>query len=149
MTRKKVGVVVAKSFDSFFGALAQLGGKTKIADLSRWGIERIPSISYGDHGSFSTLDIYLPKERSRPLPVIFYIHGGAFRSLSKDTHWVMGRNFARAGYLVVNINYRLAPKDPYPAAIEDVCSAWLRDPILLPPQQTKRRGAREAAQSRS
>ena len=37
----------------------------------------------------------------------------------------MGLIFARRGYVVVNINYRLAPKHPYPAAIEDACSAWL------------------------
>ncbi|MEC7988238.1 MAG: alpha/beta hydrolase [Myxococcota bacterium] len=70
------------------------------------------------------MDIYRPMQKSTGVPIVFYIHGGAFRSLSKDTHWVMGRNFAQAGYLVVSINYRLAPKDPYPAAIEDVCAAW-------------------------
>ena len=118
-------MVVAKSFDSFFEVLALLGGKTKIADLSRWDVERISALSYGSHGSFSTLDIYRPIKRTGSIPVVFYIHGGAFRSLSKDTHWVMGRNFARAGYMVVSINYRLAPKNPYPAAIEDVCQAWM------------------------
>jgi len=54
---------------------------------------------------------------------VFYIHGGAFHLASKDTHWIMGLVFARAGFLVVNINYRLAPKDRS-AAIEDACRAW-------------------------
>jgi acetyl esterase len=56
--------------------------------------------------------------------VVFYVHGGAFSLLSKDTHWVMGLAFARHGYLVVNVNYRLAPEHPFPAALEDVCAAW-------------------------
>ena len=55
---------------------------------------------------------------------MFYVHGGAFHLLSKDTHWLMGLVFARFGYLVVNISYRLAPKHPYPAAIADTCDAY-------------------------
>jgi acetyl esterase len=43
----------------------------------------------------------------------------------------MGLVFARFGYLVVNISYRLAPRYPYPAAIEDTCNAygWLAEHI--------------------
>jgi acetyl esterase len=39
----------------------------------------------------------------------------------------MGLVFARAGYLVVNISYRLAPRHPFPAALEDCVDAlaWI------------------------
>ena len=71
-------------------------------------------------------DLYLPKKRGTgPLPVVLYLHGGGFRILSKDTHWIMGALFARRGYAVLSINYRLAPRHPYPAAIEDACAALL------------------------
>ena len=50
---------------------------------------------------------------------MLYVHGGGFRILSKDTHWIMGLAFARRGFLVFNIGYRLAPKHPFPAAIAD------------------------------
>jgi acetyl esterase len=70
------------------------------------------------------LDIYRPVTRPGPWPVVLYVHGGAFSILSKDTHWLMGLVFARFGYLVVNISYRLAPRHPFPAAVEDVCAAW-------------------------
>jgi acetyl esterase len=75
------------------------------------------------------LDVYRPIRRRGPLPVVLYVHGGGFRILSKDTHWVMGIAFARRGYLVFNINYRLAPQHPFPAAIEDACTAlaWVHE----------------------
>src|SRR6185369_7165240 len=50
--------------------------------------------------------------------------GGGFRILSKDTHWIMALAFARRGFQVFNINYRLAPKHRFPAAVEDACAAW-------------------------
>lgn len=75
------------------------------------------------------LDVYRPKGATGKLPVVLHVHGGGFRILSKDTHWMMGLGFARprpegGGLLVVNVNYRLAPKHPFPAALEDVCAAW-------------------------
>ncbi|MDB4954694.1 MAG: Esterase/lipase, partial [Myxococcales bacterium] len=91
----------------------------------RHGVEVESDILYGPHDEFHRLDIYRPVHRPKPWPVVFYVHGGAFHLLSKDTHWLMGLVFARFGYLCVNISYRLAPKHPYPAAIEDTCNAYL------------------------
>ncbi|MDP2315004.1 MAG: alpha/beta hydrolase [Pseudomonadota bacterium] len=71
------------------------------------------------------LDVYRPVGTAGPLPVVLYLHGGGFRGLDKDTHWVMGLGFARAGYLVFNVNYRLAPRHRFPAAAEDACEAWI------------------------
>jgi acetyl esterase len=56
--------------------------------------------------------------------MVFYVHGGGFRILSKDTHWIMGLGFARRGFVVFNVSYRLAPKHRYPSAIEDVTRAF-------------------------
>ena len=52
--------------------------------------------------------------RGPPWPIVFYVHGGGFRILSKDTHWVMGLAFARRGFVVFNMSYRLAPQAPLP-----------------------------------
>ena len=77
------------------------------------------------------LDVYRPRDagQNSRLPVALYVHGGGFRILSKDTHWLMGLAFARRGYVVFNISYRLAPRHPFPAAVEDACSAfsWVVD----------------------
>lgn len=45
--------------------------------------------------------------------------------MSKESHWMMAIAFARRGYLVFNMNYRLAPKHAFPAAHEDVTDAYL------------------------
>jgi len=89
------------------------------------GVEILHNLAYQRTGRWEhLLDIYRPLTRPGPWPVVFYVHGGAFSLLSKDTHWVMGLSFARHGYLVVNVSYRLAPEHPFPAAIADVCAAW-------------------------
>ena len=111
-------------------ATAVIGGLSSVARLhpaskpGRHDVEVESDVLYGPHGDWNTLDIYRPVHRPGPWPVVFYVHGGAFHLLSKDTHWLMGLVFARFGYLVVNISYRLAPKHPYPAAIEDSCAAY-------------------------
>lgn len=70
------------------------------------------------------LDVYRPRA-PRPSPALLYVHGGAFSMLSKDTHRVMALALAARGYAVFNINYRLAPRHPYPAQLEDVAAALL------------------------
>jgi acetyl esterase/lipase len=123
----------ARSFvaASFFETLSALGQLHPAAQPKRHGIEVERDLVYGDDARWHQLDIYKPITRPRPWPVVFYAHGGAFHLLSKDTHWLMGLVFARFGYLVVNISYRLAPRHPFPAAIEDTCAAygWLAQNI--------------------
>lgn len=68
------------------------------------------------------LDVHIPP-RPGPRPVALYIHGGGFRILSKETHWMMVEQLVRAGFVVFNVNYRLAPVHPYPAAVEDAAAA--------------------------
>jgi acetyl esterase len=118
--------------ESFFQGLAGLGALHPFARPERHGVEIERDLAYGtSHPTWQKLDLYRPVNRPKPWPVVFYAHGGAFHLLSKDTHWLMGLVFARYGYLCVNISYRLAPRDPYPAAIEDTCLAyrWLAEHI--------------------
>ena len=116
----------ARSFaaTAFFESLAATGRMHPAASPKRHGVEVESDVQYGPLADWHQLDIYRPIHRPKPWPVVFYVHGGAFHLLSKDTHWLMGLVFARFGYLVVNISYRLAPKFPYPAAIEDTCRAY-------------------------
>jgi acetyl esterase len=85
----------------------------------------IRNIAYLPDGSKANqLDIYRPKNSTLLRPVIIYIHGGGFTMCSKDTHQGVALAYANNGYVVFNVNYRLAPKHRYPAALEDVAYAW-------------------------
>jgi acetyl esterase len=119
--RKRVG---AAALDNFFHGASKLGSLHPHSRPEHHNIEVQKDVAYGPLGADHTLDVYKPRNASGPLPIVLYIHGGGFRILSKDTHWVMALSFARRGYLVFNINYRLAPEHRFPAAVEDVCQAF-------------------------
>lgn len=72
-------------------------------------------------GEALTMDYYPPAGRG-PFPVAIIVHGGGFVSgTSKNISEAYCAQFlAPAGYATFSINYRLAPKHPYPAAVEDV-----------------------------
>lgn len=114
--------VIAGALAHGFEALARLGALTPLAQPARYGVERVRNLAYGPE-PWQRLDVYRPVGAEGPRPVVLYLHGGGFRAMSKDTHWLMGLRFAREGYVVFNANYRLAPRHPYPAAAEDAALA--------------------------
>jgi acetyl esterase len=125
--RKATGSVLVQHF---FQQLANTARLHPRADPRRHGVSILKDLPYTDSGApHHTLDLYLPTHTPPPWPVAFYVHGGGFRILSKDTHWVMGLAFAKRGFLTVNINYRLAPQHPFPAALQDAAQAlaWTLD----------------------
>jgi len=66
---------------------------------------------------------------SDPSRVILFFHGGGYCSGSIVSHRNMATEAGRAaGARVLAIDYRLAPENPFPAAIEDAMKArrWLR-----------------------
>lgn len=53
-------------------------------------------------------------------PVVLYLHGGGFVASSYVTHDAITWGLAeRTGALVISVNYRRAPENPYPAAPDD------------------------------
>ncbi|XP_034357198.1 arylacetamide deacetylase-like 2 [Arvicanthis niloticus] len=81
--------------------------------------------------------LYLPKRKSeRKRPAVIFIHGGAFvlgsykiSAYDDLNRWTANKLDA----VVVGIDYRLAPKHPFPAALEDcvhVTKFFLQENIL-------------------
>jgi acetyl esterase/lipase len=80
-------------------------------------------------GPRQRLDLYLPETASGPataLPLVAYIHGGAWRAGSKNG--CPARPLVHMGYAVASIEYRFSQDAPFPAQIEDCKAAirWLR-----------------------
>jgi acetyl esterase/lipase/glycosyltransferase involved in cell wall biosynthesis len=72
----------------------------------------------------------VPVERIEPRAsadarTVFYIHGGGYNMGSTDSHReVVSRIALAASAVVWSVEYRLAPEAPFPAAMDDVESAW-------------------------
>jgi len=66
------------------------------------------------------LRIYRPESASGPLPVIVFFHGGGWVFGSLDSHDGLCRRLCRlTGCGVISVDYRLAPENPFPAAVDD------------------------------
>jgi len=58
-------------------------------------------------------------------PVVVYLHGGGYCIGSLDSHRPMLTHLASAtGGRVLAVDYRLAPEHPFPAALDDACTAY-------------------------
>lgn len=57
--------------------------------------------------------------------VVIHIHGGGFISMSSASHQVYTNVWCNNLQVpIISIDYRLAPKHPYPAALDDVWQTW-------------------------
>lgn len=64
-----------------------------------------------------------------PRPLVVYLHGGGWTLGTIDQgDWMCGSTARDAGAVVVSVAYRLAPRHPFPAAVDDAMAAlaWCR-----------------------
>ena len=97
------------------------------------GVRVEKDLRYSDAGRRGLLDLYLPDEADLAgAPVLLQVHGGGWTIGTKDQQGIpLMQHMASRGWVCVAINYRLAPRDPFPAHIVDVkkAIAWIRENI--------------------
>ena len=97
------------------------------------GIRVVKDLRYSDAGRRGLLDLYLPdEEQLEGAPVLLQVHGGGWTIGNKDQQGIpLMQHMASRGWVCVAINYRLAPRDAFPAHVIDVkrAIAWTREHI--------------------
>ena len=70
------------------------------------------------------LRIYKPKSVGTPVPVLLWLHGGGYVMGTPEMDDVGCFEYVRElGITIVSVDYRCAPKHPFPAGLEDGYSA--------------------------
>lgn len=93
------------------------------------GVRVLRDLAYvADGHERQRLDLYLPEKAEGPLPLIIWVHGGAWKGGSKAGCPPARQGFVRRGYAVASVGYRLSGDARFPAQIEDCKAAvrWLR-----------------------
>jgi acetyl esterase/lipase len=115
-----VGMNVPTEYDPLPDRQVELADATMLAD-----------VTYSTVPGFRPLrlDLYQPKGKATPHPLVVFAHGGG---------WTIGQkrgtadflNFpdvlaglAKRGYVVASLEYRLSSEAPFPAAVQDVKAA--------------------------
>jgi acetyl esterase len=96
------------SLDKICAELGIISNLPEIGDLHE-NVEMRPGLA---------ADIAAPKGEG-PHPVVVMLHGGGWAAGSLRTHRKLAMHFAANGYLTINVDYRLAPENPFPAGFDD------------------------------
>jgi acetyl esterase/lipase len=95
-----------------------------------WHDEAIPGPENEPGAPEVPIRVYTPQQEGRDgaLPAMLYIHGGGFAIGSvAQYHGAMMLDAHEIGTVVVAVDYRLAPENPFPAGLEDCYAtlAWI------------------------
>src|SRR6476469_216257 len=107
-------------------AVAMLAGVQTLRAADKTVFEKDIEYSNPDNQHLQ-VDLARP-DGEGPYPAVVCIHGGGFRAGNRQSYDGLIKKLAKNGYVAITVEYRLAPKYPFPAAIYDVKAAvrWLR-----------------------
>ncbi len=93
-----------------------------LAKQPKDGVTIRSDLAYGP-AERNVLDVYAPSARpAAAMPVVIFFHGGGFIRGNKTDRANVGYFFARHGVLALLANYRLGPKNTWPAGAQDVAA---------------------------
>lgn len=80
-----------------------------------------------DYNKYHLLDFYYPENTSENLPLIIDIHGGGWWYGTKEINKYYCMELAKRGFIVANINYRLADRVDISGQLSDIfsCLNWI------------------------
>ena len=99
-------------------------------DTSPEDVGRVEDRSVPGPAGDVAIRVYRPRDGGSGLPVLIYVHGGGWVVGDLDGVDDVARRMANAAScLVVSVDYRRAPEDPFPASHDDVLAAtrWVVD----------------------
>lgn len=71
-----------------------------------------------------SMDIFMPNaEEDKKYPCVIFVHGGGWRSGSKENFVPLAQELAKLGYVTASVEQRLSLEATYPAAVHDVKEA--------------------------
>lgn len=104
----------------------QIGAE--ILDLPRAPLARVEELQLPGAAGPLAARLYAPT--SDRLPLLLYLHGGGFTIGNLETHDSLCRQLSlRSGAAVLSLDYRLAPEQKFPAAVDDCWAVmqWLAE----------------------
>jgi acetyl esterase/lipase len=86
-------------------------------------------VAYADGGDQQKLDLYLPDKKG--FATVVFTYGGGWHAGSRKSATPVGKRLQGLGFGCALLSHRLAPKDKFPAQIEDVAAgfAWVKKNI--------------------
>ena len=97
-------------------------------------IEPVRHVYRDVDGLALTLDLYPAAGAASRPTLVLVVHGGSWNSGSSGQLTGMNRYLAGSGYTVAALNYRLAPRFRFPAAVEDIGAAVRYLEETMPPE---------------
>lgn len=114
-------LIVVILFISFpiFGQ-EQLSVPANWVDYASGEYDIFPNITYSVvNNTELKLDLYLPKNRPKPLSTLLLFHGGGWVAGQKERNVMQLLPYLSMGWSVINVEYRIARISLAPAAVED------------------------------
>lgn len=115
----------APALESLSAAEARIGSvkRFKLFGGEPEALDRVENLSVPAPGRDIPVRVYA-RERGGLRPALIYFHGGGFVLGNLDTHDPICRSLAKeSGAVVIAVDYRLAPENKFPAAVEDAHAA--------------------------